>query len=239
MCAMSPRLLRPRATGFNPKQIAGLQLWLDASDLSSISTGTGVSEWRDKSATGSKWVQATANNQPATGTQTINGRNVLVFDGTNDGLSCVTPLSTSLPLSLFLVQRIVATRTYGMSYTSGTTPGHFDIRQNNNTGGLEIVASSGTVVSQSTDRTGLDDIICWIVPSSSNSTLFRNGSSVTLGNATLKPVLTGTHYIGQRSDGFNFNGYIAEVVAYSAELSTRERESVESYLGKKWGIAVA
>lgn len=239
MCAMSPRLLRPRASGFSPKQIAGLQLWLDAADSSTISTGTGVSEWRDKSATGSKWAQATANNQPATGTQTLNGKNVLVFDGTNDGLSSVTPLSTSLPLSLFLVQRIVATRTYGMSYTSGTTPGHFDIRQNNNTGGLEIVANSGTVVSQSTDRTGINDIISWVVPSSSNSTLFRNGSSITLGNATLKPVLTGTHYLGQRSDGFHFNGWLAEIIAYSAELSTLQRKAVESYLGKKWGITVA
>jgi hypothetical protein len=29
--AMSPRLLRPRATGFSPRSIPGLALWLDAS----------------------------------------------------------------------------------------------------------------------------------------------------------------------------------------------------------------
>jgi hypothetical protein len=34
----SPRLLRPRATGFDPRSISGLALWLDASDASSLYT---------------------------------------------------------------------------------------------------------------------------------------------------------------------------------------------------------
>ncbi len=33
---MSPRLLRPRATGFNPKSISGLKLWLDVANTSSL-----------------------------------------------------------------------------------------------------------------------------------------------------------------------------------------------------------
>lgn len=238
---MSPRLLRPLASGFNPKTIAGLQLWLDAADSSTITTGTGVSEWRDKSPTGSKWVQAVGNEQPATGTQTMNGRNVIEFDGSNDSLSCVTPLSTSMPLSIFVVQRIVAIRTFGMTYTSGTVAGNFDIRQNNTTGGLNIVAGAAGagVINESTNRTGISDILAWIVPDSNDSTLFRNGQSLTLLNAFVKPILTGTHYIGRRSDGFYGNVQIAEIIAYSAVLSTLQRKAVESYLGKKWGITVA
>ena len=34
--AMSPRLLRPRASGFNPRSIPGLAVWLDASKASSV-----------------------------------------------------------------------------------------------------------------------------------------------------------------------------------------------------------
>ena len=33
---MSPRLLRPRATGFNPKSIAGLAFWIDAGSTASL-----------------------------------------------------------------------------------------------------------------------------------------------------------------------------------------------------------
>jgi hypothetical protein len=35
---MSPRLLRPRATGFDPRSISGLALWLDAADSSTLYT---------------------------------------------------------------------------------------------------------------------------------------------------------------------------------------------------------
>lgn len=38
MCAMSPRLLRPRQAGFDPRTISGLALWLDASAADSLYT---------------------------------------------------------------------------------------------------------------------------------------------------------------------------------------------------------
>jgi hypothetical protein len=239
---MNPKLLRPKASGFNPKSIAGLHLWLDAADSSVISTSTGVSEWRDKSATGSKWAQTTGNNQPATGTQTLNGRNVIVFDGSNDSLSATTPLSTSLPLSFFFVQRIVTATSFGMSYTAGTGSDDFNIRQSGSAGTLNIVAGSNIVINQTTpSRVGVNDILAWLVPSGAgtNSTLHRNGTALTLAGSTLKPTLTSTHYIGRRSDGFYANIWVAEVIAYSTLLSDSQRKAVEVYLGKKWGIAVA
>lgn len=85
--SMSPRLLRPRATGFNPKSISGLVAWFDADDVSTFTlNGTAVSEWRDKSGNGYSVSQGTANNQPER-TGTIQGRACLDFDGTNDYLS--------------------------------------------------------------------------------------------------------------------------------------------------------
>jgi hypothetical protein len=84
--SMSPRLLRPRATGFNPKSISGLVAWFDADDTSTFTlSGTAVSEWRDKSGNGYAVSQPTGNNQPAR-TGTLRGRATVGFDGTNDVL---------------------------------------------------------------------------------------------------------------------------------------------------------
>lgn len=237
---MNNRLLRPRQSGFSPKSISGLQLWLDAADAATITTGTGVSEWRDKSATGSTWAQTTGNEQPATGTQTLNSKNVLVFDGSNDSLSSSTPLSTSMPLTFFLVQRIVSATNFGMSYAAGTSD-NWNLRQNLASGTLEMTAGGSRVILDSGSRVGLNDIYSWTVPSGvgTNSTLRRNGNGLTLTGATNKPILTGTHYLGRRSDGFYGNIWIAEVIAYSTALSPTQVQHVESYLGKKWGIAVA
>jgi len=237
--AMNNRLLRPRASGFNPKSIAGLQLWLDAADSSTISTGTGVSEWRDKSATGSKWAQATGNDQPATGTATMNGRNVLVFDGTSDSLSATTPLSTSMPLTMFFVQRIITATQFGMSYTSGTVTAHFDLRQTQFNARLNILANSTTLINEASGtREGVNDILAMTFPSSGDNTIYRNGSQLSLTSTTARPILTGTHYIGRRSDGFYANIQVAEIIAYSTQLSDTDRRTVEAYLGKKWGITV-
>lgn len=93
--AMSPRLLRPLASGFNPKSIAGLQAWFDADDASTFTlTGTDVSEWRDKSGNGFAVSQSTGADQPNR-TGTVGGRATVDFNGTSDHLfSDGTGLST-------------------------------------------------------------------------------------------------------------------------------------------------
>jgi hypothetical protein len=82
--AMNPKLLRPRSTGFNPKSISGLALWLDASDVSTITlNGSNVSQWRDKSgAAAPAAAQSTAASQPAYNSSGVNGRGSIDFDST-------------------------------------------------------------------------------------------------------------------------------------------------------------
>jgi hypothetical protein len=56
-------------------------LWLDASDLSTISIATGVSEWRDKSGNGRHVSQGTGGTQPTLTQNGLNGLPVLSFNG--------------------------------------------------------------------------------------------------------------------------------------------------------------
>ena len=70
---------------FTPTQLAGLTAWFDAADTSTIQqTGGFVSQWNDKSGNGFNATQATGTNQPKTGINTTNGKNVITFDGTDD-----------------------------------------------------------------------------------------------------------------------------------------------------------
>ena len=84
--AMNPRLLRPRASGFNPRSISGLALWFDANDSSTITTVSGaVSQWNSKVG-GYTATQTTANNRPAYSATSFNGKAGVSFDGSNDQL---------------------------------------------------------------------------------------------------------------------------------------------------------
>lgn len=232
---------RPTNT-FDPRTIAGLTLWLDAADASTITIGTGVSQWRDKSATASLWTQGTGNNQPAYGTVTIGGRNTVVFDGTNDSLSVVADVFPSaLPMTLFVVQRIISATNFGMSLT---TSGGFELRQNATTGQVQVnVTTVTTTHTFATSSVSTNEVVSMVLTSGvANNRVYRSGATQTLsGTANAKPSLsTGyTYNLGQRSGGSLFgNVAIGEVLVYAADLSDAVRRSVESYLGSKWGITV-
>ena len=64
-----------------PAVLSNAKVWLDAADATTITeSGGAVSQWNNKGTLGN-FTQATSALQPTTGTQTINGRNVLDFNG--------------------------------------------------------------------------------------------------------------------------------------------------------------
>lgn len=79
---MNQRLLRPRATVFGPKSIAGLYAWYDFSDTSTLTlNGSTISQIADK-AGGRNLSQAVAATQPTRTTSALNGRTAATFSGT-------------------------------------------------------------------------------------------------------------------------------------------------------------
>ncbi|MGA1109957.1 MAG: hypothetical protein ACO3VO_00015 [Ilumatobacteraceae bacterium] len=85
--AMNNKTLRPKASGFNPKAVANLEIWLDAADTTTITLNSGnVSQWNDKSGKGRNFVQSTATKQPAYST-TYFAKGAVHFDGSDDVLS--------------------------------------------------------------------------------------------------------------------------------------------------------
>lgn len=67
---------------FTPLDIPDLKAWYDAADTGSISiSGSAVTQWNDKSGNNYHLSQATGTKQPQSGTTTLNGKNVITFDG--------------------------------------------------------------------------------------------------------------------------------------------------------------
>jgi hypothetical protein len=94
---MNPRLLVPRASGFNPKSIAGLEWWLDAADTASVTLDSGrVAAWNDKSG---KSRHASNNTSGSTQPDYIaaahNGRHAVRFDAVSEQVLTV-PSSTAM-----------------------------------------------------------------------------------------------------------------------------------------------
>ena len=233
MCAMSPRLLRPLATGFNPRSVPGLELWLDAADSSSVVlNGSTVSQWNDKSGKARNATQGTANNQPAYSLAARNGKNVLSFDGSNDTL-ITSDFTVSQPHSIFVVAKRAAGGV-NQNFTDGGSAGRAAVYWAN-TDSWGIFAGLAVTSATSTDQN-------WHLFSASFNT---TASTLRLDGATIAQGHAGTNsYTGLRISGFSssialLNGSIAEIVAYSGLLSALQSSAVNRYLGNKWGIAIA
>lgn len=246
--SMSPKLLRPRQSGFDPRSIANLGLWLDASDASTITIATGVSEWRDKSGNGRNFLQGVGNNQPVVRTNGQNNRNTLEFDGDNDSLTGPAGFSLTDTHSIIAVVRPDIRKIAGLlsgsvtnsnliygdgsSSFSGTKFGAFGVAR--------AVYGGGTIT------TGSFQVFAAVLSGGTlptNLSMFTNGTGgvATVETAGTAPgaAITASLLIGTTLSNQFWNGDIAEMLIWTRALSTAERSLIERALGKKWGITVA
>jgi hypothetical protein len=230
--AMNHRLLRPRASGFNPKSLPGFVYWLDASQSSTITVSTGVSEWRDAGGSAIKATQVTANAQPAYETAAQNGKNAVYFDGTNDNMS-LGNLSASFPSAasaLFAFK--VNNKTDYSLYTDSNNSAFWAYPTNRTYIGTFKGTRLNNVSSPSmpTNSAGIVAIV-------SSSAAYRVYINDALAHDVAADFVVGTnHRVGNNDLGALFKGWLYEAIFYSSALSVSQLSAAHKYLKAKWGL---
>lgn len=251
---MNPRLLRPLASGFNPKSIANLGLWLDATDTSSLTfNGDTVSQWRDLSGNGRHFHQATAAQQPNAVTNTLNGKRTLTFS--SGGMESATGKNIARNvggITMFAVMKKDTTAN-GLLWFASRNGNNAQFRA-----GFQVSSGTWQVGGRRLDADSFDgnsyEATGRLGPAvASNVYDYANAKAFGYYNgallATDDPFQTAGNTsdtdsdyvgIGSLASAVNiFAGYIAECIVYRRALSEAERKRVEAYLGRKWGITVA
>ena len=231
--SMNPRLLRPTASGFSPRSISGLALWLDASDGSTVLLNdTAVSRWNDKSGNGKDFTQPTANNQPSYA-NTQNGKKVVTFDGSNDLMTSVSTIALGTGGYTVFVVCFHAGGFHIMLEGGGLNP-YLSSRPSGN-GGLAHYDGANEL----TGSAGSYSLNTWFVAefviSPASVILSVNGTQIGSGAGTSRAA--NISYLGGSSAGFLWNGRFAEVLIYGSALSA-QRSAIRRYLGSKWGVTV-
>lgn len=230
--AMNQKLLRPRASGFSPKALPGFVYWLDASQSSTITTATGVSEWRDAGGGTIKATQVTANSQPAYQSAQQNGKNAVYFDGTNDNLM-LGDVSASFPTAAsaifayrpnndteYALYKTGNNSAFWAYPTNKTYIGTFKATRFNNVDSPFMPTNSNAIVaivsSAAAYRVYINDVLRHDVASD-----FSAGTS---------------HVIGANDLGTVLNGWLYEAIFTSSALSAANLSATHKYLKAKWGI---
>jgi hypothetical protein len=230
--SMSPRLMRPRATGFNVNALSGLVYWLDASQYSTVTIGTGVSEWRSASTSPIKATQAIGNNQPAYQTAAQNGKNAVYFDGTNDSMS-LGNLSASFPSA--------ATAIFAFKPDTDTEYSVYTTRNNS----AFWAYPTATTYMGVFKTTRLNGVASSLMPTASASVLaitssasaYRVYISNTLAHDVAADFSAGdNHRLGNNELGTFYKGWLYEAIFSSSELPVSTITEATKYLKAKWGI---
>jgi len=226
-----------------PASIPGCQLWLDGADPTGTGTppadGATISTWNDKSGNG--------RNSPANSTgaifaaNSLNGNGALNF--TAQGRYYVTPSfvpsSTNAPTIFLVAQQTGYTNgnsdiigaivgsppwaTFDIFGSAGTFIARLDMYNNQGENGAISIASPVII-----------SIVGSGAPSYSVS-MFANGTlNVTFTGDSGNPMSVSTGFnIGANA---GFIGKIYEIIMYNTALTTTQRQTIETYLAKKWGI---
>jgi hypothetical protein len=216
-------------------------VWLDAADTSTITESSGfVSQWDDKSGNGYDVVQATGANQPATGSATINGLNVLSFDGSNDRMQNLNVPSSSRPHTYVIVMKETASITTTKSLvnaSTGTNGLALFLTGTNPTRSIRVfwAVNNSFDVLAGPNITTTDVNICYLSMNGENSEIGSNSTINTI-NTTGTTRASGIRIgVDANNNGEFFNGQIGEVFYFNSALTTNQRLVLFAYLRNKWG----
>ena len=229
---------------FSLTSIAGCQLWLDASDTSSMSfsSGSNISQWRDKSglnnhATGVNSPVLTANsintyqaivsatNQYFTGPTSVTGTTVTVF--------AVAKTTKTMP-NASLDQRLVSLAN-GANVDYGRADGTIALFNQGATSTIATWRISGPIASSTITTNAPFQAVSKY--DGTNGFLWKDGTSG--GSSASSGTFAVTKYgIGNQANPTTeyWLGSIGEVLVYNVSLGDTVRQQIEGYLAWKWGI---
>tara|TARA_Y100000004_G_scaffold165941_1_gene197206 strand:- start:490 stop:1827 length:1338 start_codon:yes stop_codon:yes gene_type:complete len=217
----------------------GCVAWLDGADddVFTYSSGTLVSEWRDKSGKGNHVANGTATDQPSRNA-TLNSKSVVNFDGTDDYLQSSASLDLSSGHTMFAVVNCDnGSSDAGLISINGNLSNGITIHN----GGTAYFyyGSGGYHTTQSTGGTGVDNIFTkvWNGTTSGNRISYKNGTQGTSSGTMSSSHSTGVYRLGKQTT--YLDGKIAEIIIYERILTDAEITKVHNYLQNKWGKAVS
>lgn len=239
---------------FSPIDLSGSRLWLDADDATTVleeDFANNVSRWNDKSGEGYNVDQSIGGDQPATGVTTLNGRNLITFDGVTKFLQRVgDDLITGDTMTVFIVGQRISHVYNSVGKLSMWETGQASDSDN----GASIAFEDGAVVNSRLQfsRAGIANetahppdgtpFIYTSIFDGAQNTSFLDGDvagyanpTPISGNFNIQNILIGARHQSNGTANF-WHGHIGEIIIYNRALPTSEREEVENYLSVRWVI---
>jgi hypothetical protein len=249
-------------TAFTPASIAGLQLWLDASDSGTLYTdsagstpatadGDPVGRWADKSANTAHALQTDGTQKPTLKLAIKNSKNVCRFNSTSSKM-LGTLLAKNTDCTMVAVLRMNtsdaswrAALTTGFHNSTTATSGqiHGLIKQNNTSNKMLVTSFTGATDGNPSQSMGANWASCFatFTDTGTNASRIWTNETAAVGDPKTVTAITDQGYVyyigrGLQAASEFWNGDLAELMIYNVSLDATNQTFIQNYLNSKWGV---
>jgi len=223
--------------------LTNLFAWYDSSDASTITlSGSNITQWNDRSGNAKHATQSTASFQPTIVSSGLNGKNTILFDGTNDMFNIANTTTLANNFAIFAVVKSNFLNSITGSSIIGSDDGGFSwyIQKNNYRLNVDKTAQAsmladGNILATSENNLWRQTSLVWSGTSSGSLRWNKSGAgSFNRGGfAPTAPIKTiGAYMPGDT--GYLAKGEFAEILIYNS--SSVDVATVEAYFTAKWGV---
>lgn len=230
----------------DPTSISGLELWLDASDESTITDTSGnVDTWTDKSDNAFEFTDT--GTQPVTGTRTINSLNVVDFGGSGfmkSIASDITSTGSGLWTAFAVVETDTVTGVHNILDQDNQSTQRIGQYLRINGSNLEALTFDTAVIAYTDTRGTVSTSTPFLASGVRNTSVIEafidgSGDGTTSVSGTAKTGSTNITVGSFANSALQvWDGAIAEILFYNAVLSSGDIAAVETYLANKWGLTI-
>ena len=224
---------------WNPSEVS-TTAWYDASDESTITVETGVSQWDDKSTNNRHMVQGTGSSQPITGVQSLKGFNMIQFDSQFLSNSTVFEDNVDDNYTFVYVTRAINFGSYndGRIFNIGGTQHRVYQCCTLDRFRWTISGLYGATVDKQNYSTVDENLIISFKSvkgaSDTKRSLWKTGDAfVTEQSLASTTGILNSLDIGSTE---NVDVAIGELVVFDSDIGDETRQKVEGYLAWKWGL---
>ena len=240
----APATFSKSISGFDPRSVAGCQLWLDASDTSSLTGSSPVTAWRNKGLSGNN---ATYSGSPSISATAINGMQAMYFNGSSYFTGAISGANTTT-ITVFIVGSLISPF---VGFSGLLCFGNASQLDYDNVGSLPITMYNADFKiygarNSSSQPTPISANVPFLYVLQYDGTYINtwlNGTQQTDPsiNIASSGTFTYTNYsvacrAGTITGQYIWSGYFGEILVYQSALTTTQRQQIEGYLGWKWGL---
>lgn len=247
-------LSTPAWSFWEPTCLGSLVLaqWLDASEASTITTATGVSNWTDKSGNARTVTQATGAKQPSysasglgaglpgvifNGTSSVLARNSFIYaQGSSSIFTTIKGSAVTSNKYIVSEGRTASATNYYAPMLTSTTSTITAITVNNTATELNLPVTSSVLFDGTIKLSMTEDSGSSFFSYSDGVAQSQAATSYTRGTSTIDTYRLGARF-RSAAEGLWFSGTIGEFIVTNGILSTLQRQKLEGYSAHKWGVS--